>query len=40
VARLVPATGPNALKGKLAGIAISTAEDDELFSTGATWDLA
>jgi prevent-host-death family protein len=39
VARLVPATGPSALKGRLAGVAMSAADDEELFSTGATWDL-
>jgi prevent-host-death family protein len=39
VARLVPATGPHALKAKFAGIAMSAADDEELFSTGATWTL-
>lgn len=39
VARLVPAVGPHALKGQLAGVAISAAEDEELFSTGAAWSL-
>ncbi|MFP3900001.1 MAG: type II toxin-antitoxin system Phd/YefM family antitoxin [Acidimicrobiia bacterium] len=39
VARLVPATGPHALRGKLAGVAVSAADDDELFTTGAPWDL-
>jgi prevent-host-death family protein len=39
VARLVPATGPSALRGKLAGVAMSAAYDEELFSTGAAWDL-
>jgi prevent-host-death family protein len=39
VARLVPATGPSALKGRLAGVAMSAAGDEELFSTGAPWDL-
>ena len=39
VARLVPASGPHALKGKFAGIAISAAEDEALFTTGATWSL-
>jgi antitoxin (DNA-binding transcriptional repressor) of toxin-antitoxin stability system len=38
VARLVPAKGPHALKGKLTGVAMSAADDEELFSTGATWD--
>jgi prevent-host-death family protein len=39
VARLVPAKGPNALKGKLTGVAMSAADDEELFTTGASWDL-
>jgi prevent-host-death family protein len=40
VARLVPAKGPQALKGKLTGIAMSAAADEELFSTEAAWDLS
>jgi len=39
VARLVPAPGPHALKGKFAGVAMSVAEDEDLFTTGATWSL-
>jgi prevent-host-death family protein len=39
VARLVPAAGPNALKGALEGIAMSAADDEDLFSTGARWDM-
>ena len=39
VARLVPAAGPHALKGKFAGIAVSVAEDEQLFTTGTTWNL-
>jgi prevent-host-death family protein len=39
VARLVPAARPHSLKGKFAGVAMSAAEDEELFSTGAAWDL-
>lgn len=38
VARLVPATGPHALRGRLAGVARSAAPDDDLFTTGETWD--
>jgi prevent-host-death family protein len=38
VARLVPATGPHALEGALAGVALTAAEEDDLFTTGATWD--
>jgi prevent-host-death family protein len=40
VARLVPAGGPHSLKGKLAGVAMSVAEDEDLFSTGEAWDLS
>ena len=40
IARLVPARGPHALRGRFAGIAMSTADDDELFTTGETWDLS
>ena len=40
VARLVPANGPHALKGRLAGVAISAVDDEELFTTGAAWNLA
>jgi prevent-host-death family protein len=40
VARLVPAMGPYALRGKLAGVAISAVEDQDLFTTGAAWNLS
>jgi prevent-host-death family protein len=40
VARLVPDSGPQSLRGKLAGTAMSVAEDEELFSTGLAWDLS
>ncbi len=39
VARLVPATGPHALKGSLIGVAMTAGEDEDLFTTGAAWDL-
>ena len=39
VARLVPAIGPHALKGSLVGVAITATEDEELFATGAAWEL-
>ena len=39
IARLVPAHGPHALKGRHAGVAVSTVDDDGLFTTGANWDL-
>jgi prevent-host-death family protein len=40
VARLVPATGPKAIKGRLSGIASTAAEEEDLFTTGASWDLS
>jgi prevent-host-death family protein len=40
VARLVPATGAHSLKGSAAGVAMTGADDDDLFTTGATWDLS
>ncbi|CAN5517737.1 type II toxin-antitoxin system Phd/YefM family antitoxin [soil metagenome] len=39
VARLTAATGPHSLKGLFAGVAMSAADDDDLFATGASWDL-
>jgi len=40
IARLVPAHGPHALKGRLSGVAASaTDDDDDLFVTGAPWNL-
>ena len=39
VARLVPAGGPHSLRGKLSGVAMSAAEDEQLYSTGEAWNL-
>ena len=39
VARLVPAAGPRALAGKMAGVAVTAADDEDVFTTGASWDL-
>jgi prevent-host-death family protein len=39
VARLAPARGGHAMKGMLAGVARSIATDEELFSTGETWEI-
>jgi len=39
VARLVPASGAHALEGKLAGVAMTAAAEDDLFTTDATWNL-
>ena len=38
VARLVPASGPHALKGLMIGVAMTADPDDELFTTGQTWN--
>ncbi len=38
VARLVPATGPESVRARFAGVARSLADDDLLFSTGADWE--
>ncbi len=39
VARLAPARGPHALKGRFTGVAMTNVSDAELYTTGATWDL-
>jgi prevent-host-death family protein len=39
VARLVPAVGPHALKGSLSGVAMTTGREEDLFTTGASWEL-
>lgn len=39
VARLIPASGPQSLKGRLEGVAMSATEDEGLFTTGADWNL-
>ena len=36
VARIVPASGPRALKGLMVGVAMTADPDDELLTTGAT----
>lgn len=38
VARLVPASGPRSLKGRLTGMARTGCSEEELFSTGEAWD--
>lgn len=40
VARLAPARGPHALRGRFSGVAMTVASDEELYSTGETWELA
>jgi prevent-host-death family protein len=39
IARLVPARGSTALKGNLVGVAMTAADDEDLFSTGTRWEL-
>ena len=39
VARLVPAGGPHALKGSLRGVAMTAGSEEDLFTTGASWEL-
>ena len=39
VARLVPAMGPHALEASLVGVAMTAGPEEDLFTTGATWDL-
>ncbi len=39
IARLVPASGPKAVKGTLAGSAMTLATDEEMFTTGVRWEL-
>ncbi|HEU0073464.1 MAG TPA: type II toxin-antitoxin system prevent-host-death family antitoxin [Dehalococcoidia bacterium] len=40
VARLAPARGPHALRGRLTGVAMTAGKEDDLYSTDARWDLA
>ena len=39
VARLVPAAGAHALRGALAGVAMTSGGDEDLYRTGAAWEL-
>jgi len=39
VARLVPAVGPHALRGSLSGVAMTAGQEEDLFTTEATWEL-
>jgi prevent-host-death family protein len=40
VARLVPATGAQSIKGKLSGVAMTAMREEDLFTTEATWTLS
>ncbi len=39
VARLVPASGPHALKARFAGVACTAADDEDVFTTGLSWSI-
>jgi len=39
VARIVPARGAHSLRGRFSGVVMSNADEEELFSTGAEWEL-
>jgi prevent-host-death family protein len=39
VARLVPAKSARGLRGSFAGVAMTTADEEDLFATGVRWDL-
>jgi prevent-host-death family protein len=39
VAKLVPAQGPSALRGRFTGVAASAVPEEDLFATGEAWDL-
>jgi prevent-host-death family protein len=38
IARIAPAKGPHALKGKFSGTVVIASPDDDLYSTGETWN--
>jgi prevent-host-death family protein len=40
IARLVPAAGPHALRGSLAGVALTADSGDDLLSTAEDWNVA
>jgi prevent-host-death family protein len=40
VARLVPAAGARSLKGSFEGVAMTAADEEDLFSTGEPWNAA
>ncbi|MGH2853401.1 MAG: type II toxin-antitoxin system Phd/YefM family antitoxin [Solirubrobacteraceae bacterium] len=39
VARLVPASGAQSLKGRLTDVAMTAGAEEDLFATGAPWNL-
>lgn len=40
VARLVPAAGARSLKGSFKGVAMTVVDEEQLFSTGQTWNVS
>jgi prevent-host-death family protein len=39
VARLVPAHNPRGLRGSFEGVASTAADEEDLFTTGVSWDV-
>ena len=39
IARIVPAAGPRALEGLMAGVAVTADPDDDLLSAGLEWEV-
>lgn len=39
IARIVPASGAHALRGRHVGVVTSSADDEALFSTGVRWEV-
>lgn len=39
IARIVPARGVHSLRGRFAGVVTSSADEEDLFSTGVAWEL-
>jgi prevent-host-death family protein len=39
IARLVPARGSQSLRASMSGVAVTASRDEDLFTTGAQWEL-
>jgi len=39
IARLVPAHGSQSLRGSMSGVAATASRDEDLYTTGARWEL-
>ncbi len=40
VARLVPPVGAQSIRGRLAGVAMTAVQEEDLFTTGTAWNLS